>query len=198
MAFAWGSLLGMAGQYSPADNMRRLSGQDPTTACPLPSDRLPCARFNRSIHDVTRPIVFQDQDGTWYITYGGWGHCNIVRIESDVPGFVPFDDGTTFREITPKGYVDGPLRTRRKDPAAGSSRRHGRVPPLGAPRTRVGQVVHRPPPATAGRDGSEPPGRVHRRAPVLAGWPLPAGCHHKRRRGAGSARALTEHIYLLL
>ncbi len=53
------------------------------------------------------PFVFRDLDGTYYMTYGGWRHCNIVRLNDDLTGFVPFDDGTTFREITPEGYVEG-------------------------------------------------------------------------------------------
>jgi beta-xylosidase len=53
------------------------------------------------------PFVFQDTDGTWYITYGGWRHCNIARLKDDFTGFVPFEDGTTFKEITPEGYVEG-------------------------------------------------------------------------------------------
>ena len=53
------------------------------------------------------PYVFKDTDGTWYITYGGWRHCNIAKLKDDFTGFVPFADGTTFREITPKGYVEG-------------------------------------------------------------------------------------------
>jgi beta-xylosidase len=53
------------------------------------------------------PFVFRDLDGTYYITYGGWRHCNIARLNDDFTGFVPFDDGTTFKEITPEGYVEG-------------------------------------------------------------------------------------------
>lgn len=53
------------------------------------------------------PFVFQDADGAWYITYGGWRHCNIARLKDDFTGFEPFADGTTFREITPEGYVEG-------------------------------------------------------------------------------------------
>jgi beta-xylosidase len=41
--------------------------------------------------------------------YGGWGHCNITKLKNDFTGFVPFEDGNTFREITPKGYVEGPI-----------------------------------------------------------------------------------------
>jgi beta-xylosidase len=61
-------------------------------------------------HNGAQPIdqfVFQDRDGTYYIVYGGWRHCNIARLKDDFTGFVPFPDGSTFREITPKGYVEG-------------------------------------------------------------------------------------------
>jgi len=45
--------------------------------------------------------------------YGGWSHCNIVRLKDDFTGLVPFTDGTTYKEITPQGYVEGPLMFRR-------------------------------------------------------------------------------------
>ena len=63
-------------------------------------------RFHNGAQPID-PYVFQDTDGTWYITYGGWRHCNIAKLKDDFTGFVPFADGTTFREITPKGYVEG-------------------------------------------------------------------------------------------
>jgi beta-xylosidase len=53
------------------------------------------------------PFVFKDQDGTYYLIYGGWRHCNIAKLNADFTGFVPFADGTTFKEITPSGYVEG-------------------------------------------------------------------------------------------
>ena len=52
--------------------------------------------------------VFHDSDGKYYLIYGGWGHCNIARLKDDFTGFLPFEDGTTFREITPEKYVEGP------------------------------------------------------------------------------------------
>ena len=52
-------------------------------------------------------FVFKDRDGSYYLVYGGWGHCNIAKLNADFTGFVPFADGKTFREITPKGYVEG-------------------------------------------------------------------------------------------
>jgi beta-xylosidase len=62
-------------------------------------------------HNGAQPIdmaVFQDKDGQYYMIYGGWRHCNITKLKADFTGFEPFPDGTTFKEITPKGYVEGP------------------------------------------------------------------------------------------
>src|SRR5436190_12815129 len=53
------------------------------------------------------PFVFTDDDGAQYLIYGGWKHCNVARLNADFTGFVPFADGTTFKEITPAGYVEG-------------------------------------------------------------------------------------------
>lgn len=63
-------------------------------------------------HNGAQPIdqfVFRDKDGQYYLIYGGWRHCNIARLKDDFTGFVPFNDGTIFREITPQGYVEGPF-----------------------------------------------------------------------------------------
>ena len=54
-------------------------------------------------------FVFKDNDGQYYIIYGGWQHCNIARLKNDFTGIEPFSDGTMFKEITPKGYVEGPM-----------------------------------------------------------------------------------------
>lgn len=61
-------------------------------------------------HNGAQPIdqmVFQDKDGSYYIIYGGWKHCNIAKLNNDFTGFIPFADGTTFKEITPTGFVEG-------------------------------------------------------------------------------------------
>jgi beta-xylosidase len=61
-------------------------------------------------HNGAQPIdqnVFRDVDGSYYIVYGGWRHCNIAKLNADFTGFVPFPDGSTFKEITPNGYVEG-------------------------------------------------------------------------------------------
>ncbi|HEY1114342.1 MAG TPA: glycoside hydrolase family 43 protein [Chitinophagaceae bacterium] len=65
-----------------------------------------------SIVNGAQPIdqfVFRDHDGQYYMIYGGWGHCNITRLKEDFTGFLPFADGSTFKEITPEGYVEGPI-----------------------------------------------------------------------------------------
>lgn len=41
--------------------------------------------------------------------YGGWGHCNVVRLNNNFTGLLPFADGTYYKEITPPGYVEGPF-----------------------------------------------------------------------------------------
>jgi beta-xylosidase len=62
-------------------------------------------------HNGAQPIdqfVFKDKD-QYYLIYGGWRHCNIVKLNDDFTATVPFDDGSMFREITPEGYVEGPF-----------------------------------------------------------------------------------------
>lgn len=63
-------------------------------------------------HNGAQPIdqfVFRDTDSTYYMIYGGWGHCNMGRLNASFTGFVAWEDGTLFREITPEGYVEGPF-----------------------------------------------------------------------------------------
>jgi len=55
------------------------------------------------------PYVFHDDDGSYYLIYGGWGHCNIAKMTPDFKGFIPFPDGETYKPITPEGYVEGPF-----------------------------------------------------------------------------------------
>ena len=67
-------------------------------------------------HNGAQPIdqfVFRDDDGAYYLVYGGWRHCNIARLNDAFTGFVPFADGTTFKEITPAGYVEGAYMLKR-------------------------------------------------------------------------------------
>jgi beta-xylosidase len=70
------------------------------------------------VHNGAQPIdqfVFQDKDGQFYMIYGGWQHCNIVRLKPDFTGLLPFPDGSVYKEITPKGYVEGPFLFMRKN-----------------------------------------------------------------------------------
>lgn len=69
-------------------------------------------------HNGAQPIdqmAFADDDGQVYLIYGGWKHCNIVKLSDDLLSVKPFDDGTTFKEITPSpDYVEGPFMLKRK------------------------------------------------------------------------------------
>ena len=61
-------------------------------------------------YNKAQPIdqfVFKDKDGQYYLIYGGWSHCNIAKLNKDFTGFVAYPDGSTFKEITPEGYVEG-------------------------------------------------------------------------------------------
>lgn len=64
------------------------------------------------VQNGAQPIdqfVFQDKDGQYYMIYGGWQHCNIVQLKPDLTGLLPFPDGSIYKEITPKDYVEGPF-----------------------------------------------------------------------------------------
>jgi len=65
-----------------------------------------------SFHNGAQPIdqfVFRDENGQFYMYYGGWRHCNVVRLSSDLLSLETFPDGETFKEITPEKYVEGPF-----------------------------------------------------------------------------------------
>jgi beta-xylosidase len=53
--------------------------------------------------------VFKDEDGQYYIIYGGWGVCNVGKLNNDFTALVPFNDSMLVKKITPKGYVEGPV-----------------------------------------------------------------------------------------
>lgn len=60
------------------------------------------------------PFVYRDDDGQVYLYYGGWQHCNVVRLSKDLRSVEPFPDGSTWKEITPAGYVEGSFVIKRK------------------------------------------------------------------------------------
>jgi beta-xylosidase len=57
-------------------------------------------------------FVFKDGD-KFYLYYGGWGHCNVVKLNDDFTALLPFDNGEIFREVTPQKYVEGPFMFKR-------------------------------------------------------------------------------------
>jgi beta-xylosidase len=62
-------------------------------------------------HNGAQPIdqfVYKDGDD-YYMFYGGWKHCNVVKLNADFTGFVPFEDGRIYKEVTPEHYVEGPF-----------------------------------------------------------------------------------------
>lgn len=58
-------------------------------------------------------FVFRDDDGQHYMYYGGWKHCNIVKLSDDLLSLVPFEDGEIYKEVTPDRYVEGPFMLKR-------------------------------------------------------------------------------------
>lgn len=79
----------------------------------------PYGRAEIIISDIVngaQPIdqfVFKDDDGSYYMYYGGWKHCNMMKMGDDMKSFVPFDDGDMVKEVTPKDYVEGPFMLKR-------------------------------------------------------------------------------------
>jgi beta-xylosidase len=68
-------------------------------------------------HNGAQPIdqfAFRDNDGKYYLIYGGWKHCNIVKLNDALNGIESAPDGNAFHEITPEGYVEGPFMFIRK------------------------------------------------------------------------------------
>jgi len=60
-------------------------------------------------------FVFRDDDGQYYMYYGGWRHCNVVRLKDDLLALQPFGDGEFYKEITPEDYVEGPFMLKRNN-----------------------------------------------------------------------------------
>ncbi len=54
-------------------------------------------------------FVYKDSDNQYYMFYGGWGKCNLVKLNDDFTGFIPWEDGTVFKDVTPENYVEGPV-----------------------------------------------------------------------------------------
>ncbi|OAG02204.1 endo-1,4-beta-xylanase D [Paraphaeosphaeria sporulosa] len=68
--------------------------------------------YNNSAQPIDQD-VFIDDDGQAYIYYGGHSHANVAKLKEDMISLDTFEDGTTFKEITPKDYVEGPQMLKR-------------------------------------------------------------------------------------
>ena len=58
--------------------------------------------------------LFKDDDGTVYLYWGGWRHCNAAILNESMTGFVPLPNGDWCKAVTPRGYVEGPCMLKRK------------------------------------------------------------------------------------
>lgn len=45
----------------------------------------------------------------YYMIYGGWRKCNLVKLAGDFKSLVPFEDGSICKDMTPQGYTEGPV-----------------------------------------------------------------------------------------
>ena len=130
-------------------------------------------------------FVFRDDDGTYYMYYGGWGHCNIVKLSPDLLGVVPFDDGTGAvhaqapREILlhvvgrrlgkprlPCGLCHCRLSfrtvpSRGNNSSAGCRCSYRCRTSFGGAWKRQGRMVHHLPPSPVGRNGCKQPCHLH-------------------------------------
>jgi beta-xylosidase len=59
------------------------------------------------------PMVYQDDDGSIYLYYGGQGHCVVSKLSKDLKHVIPMPDGQLSKEITPEHYVEGPFLIKR-------------------------------------------------------------------------------------
>lgn len=58
-------------------------------------------------------FVFRNDDGRYYMYYGGWGHCVLVALADDFKSLVPLHDGSMCKEATPENYTEGPFMFKR-------------------------------------------------------------------------------------
>ncbi|KAH8601400.1 putative glycosyl hydrolase [Bisporella sp. PMI_857] len=63
--------------------------------------------FHNGAQPIDQDVFIDDVDGQAYIYYGGWSHANVAKLNEDMISLGTFDDGQTFKEITPENYVEG-------------------------------------------------------------------------------------------
>lgn len=67
-----------------------------------------------AIYHNAQPIdahFFEDEDGSIYLYYGGWGHLMVCRMNEEMNGFLPMEEpcfGGVAKELTPTHYVEAP------------------------------------------------------------------------------------------
>ena len=89
----------------------------------------------------------------WYMIYGGWQRCNLVKLAKDFKSLVPLEDGAIWRDMTPKDYTEGSVvfeRNGRWRPLATGAGHHSVVR---KPQTDEWLICyHRRPIPSGGRD----------------------------------------------
>ncbi|KAI1733984.1 putative glycosyl hydrolase [Xylaria scruposa] len=63
--------------------------------------------YHNGAQPIDQDVFIDDIDGKAYIYYGGRSHANVAMLNEDMISIGTFDDGTTFKEITPKNYTYG-------------------------------------------------------------------------------------------
>ncbi|MCM1449154.1 MAG: beta-glucosidase BglX [Clostridiales bacterium] len=75
---------------------------------------LPSDKPGRTGAQPIDQFVFRnDEDGEYYMFYGGWGHCMLVHLADDFKSLKPLPNGKMFMEVTPENYTEGPFMFKR-------------------------------------------------------------------------------------
>lgn len=69
--------------------------------------------YSNGAQPIDQDVFIDDKDGQAYIYYGGHSFANVAKLNEDMISLGQFEDGTTFREITPVNYVEGPQMLKR-------------------------------------------------------------------------------------
>lgn len=70
------------------------------------------------IYSGAQPIdahLFEDEDGTVYLFYGGWGHCIVSIMNETMDGLCLLPNGETRMEIILEDYVEGPCMLKKNN-----------------------------------------------------------------------------------
>lgn len=62
---------------------------------------------------IDQMVYYDEASDEYLMYYGGWRHCNLVRLSRDLKSLIPFEDGEMYKEITPENYVEGPFMLKR-------------------------------------------------------------------------------------